>query len=326
MSISIVPPVRYVSPTFPDEMDLDGLLPDSNPSLSKVTLPGELITSDPQFMRGHGTYTAHSQSSSSVISASLLGSVSRVNKLLSVTPIKSRYIPEIGDLVVGVITELQAKKWRVDINSKIDATLQLASINLPGGIQRRKTGSDELQMRSFFQEGDLIVAEVQSIYHDGSVSLHTRSLKYGKLRDGQFLKLHKSRTGGVLRTKTSTIQIGDVDLILGVNGYAFISMRSSSSLSSTSMTSEGNVHNNLSEAASLKIYSNLNSHISHSSRDQISRVRNVIEVLTREGIKIDVGLVKRAVNISMEYETGLVLELENGRSIASQVMFSYGDS
>ncbi|KAJ8608169.1 hypothetical protein MRB53_039767 [Persea americana] len=183
----IVQPYSYRPPSDETEtMDVD----------HNMTIPGQLITSDTQFMR--------------------------------VTPIKSRYTPEIGDLVVGVITELGQKKWKVDINSRVDATLQLASINLPGGIQRRKTGSDELQMRSFFQEGDLLVAEVQSIYHDGSVSLHTRSLKYGKLRNGQFLKLAKSRTGGVIRSKQSTVQIKDCDLILGVNGYAFVHSESCS--------------------------------------------------------------------------------------------------
>lgn len=38
-------------------------------------------------------------------------------------------------------------------------------------------------MREFFVEGDLISAEVQNIYQeDGTLSLHTRSLKYGKVR------------------------------------------------------------------------------------------------------------------------------------------------
>jgi len=36
-------------------------------------------------------------------------------------------------------------------------------------------------MRSFFQEGDLLVAEVQAFFADGAMSLHTRSLKYGKV-------------------------------------------------------------------------------------------------------------------------------------------------
>lgn len=37
-------------------------------------------------------------------------------------------------------------------------------------------------MRTFFQEGDLLVAEVQAFFADGDMSLHTRSLKYGKVR------------------------------------------------------------------------------------------------------------------------------------------------
>jgi exosome complex component RRP4 len=35
-------------------------------------------------------------------------------------------------------------------------------------------------MRGFFEEGDLLVAEVQAFFSDGAMSLHTRSLKYGK--------------------------------------------------------------------------------------------------------------------------------------------------
>ena len=83
----------------------------------------------------------------------------------------------------------------------------LSSVNLPGGIQvtfffprripqifyllfftfttttkRRKLEADELQMRNFFEEGDLFVAEVQSLFADGAPSLHTRSLKFGKVK------------------------------------------------------------------------------------------------------------------------------------------------
>jgi exosome complex component RRP4 len=36
-------------------------------------------------------------------------------------------------------------------------------------------------MRKYLQEGDLISAEVLKAYDDGSLSLHTRSLKYGKV-------------------------------------------------------------------------------------------------------------------------------------------------
>ncbi len=37
------------------------------------------------------------------------------------------------------------------------------------------------------QEGDLVSAEVQQLYSDGAASVHTRSLKYGKLSQVRIL-------------------------------------------------------------------------------------------------------------------------------------------
>lgn len=36
-------------------------------------------------------------------------------------------------------------------------------------------------MRFVYEEGDLIAAEVQQLHADGSIVLHTRSHKYGKV-------------------------------------------------------------------------------------------------------------------------------------------------
>lgn len=129
-------------------------------------------------MRGHGTYVQ-----SEKLIATVAGFVEPINKLISVKPLRTRYNGEIGDIVVGRVIEVQVsqKRWKIDTNSRLDSILLLSSINLPGGELRRKTSEDELMMKSFFQEGDLISAEVQSIYTDGALSLHTRSLKYGKL-------------------------------------------------------------------------------------------------------------------------------------------------
>jgi hypothetical protein len=44
-----------------------------------------------------------------------------------------RYTGEIGDVVIGRITEVQQKRWKVDTNSRQDSVLLLSSVNLPGG-------------------------------------------------------------------------------------------------------------------------------------------------------------------------------------------------
>lgn len=201
-----------------DEMDAD----DGEMGDVRIAVTGGSIASSHVFMKGHGTFLS---ADTDEILSSMCGTVERVNKLISVRPARSRYAAEVGDLVIGRITEVGPKRWKVDINAKTDSALQLSSINLPGGIQRRKIESDELQMRSFFQENDLLVAEVQMMFQDNSSALHTRSLRYGKLRNGilvtvspnliQRLKSH------FVHLKHDELQL-DVDLVIGLNGYIWI--------------------------------------------------------------------------------------------------------
>ncbi|XP_018051812.1 PREDICTED: uncharacterized protein LOC108689532 isoform X2 [Atta colombica] len=183
----------------------------------RLYTPGEQISSQPDFLRGHGTYVDDEKT----LRASVAGILEKVNKLISIRPLKARYNGEIGDLVVGRITEVQQKRWKVDINAKLDAVLLLSSVNLPGGELRRRSVEDEQTMRRYLQEGDLICAEVQSIFADGSLSLHTRVLKYGKLSQGIMLKVPPVL---IQRKKTHyhTLESGAI-LILGYNGYIWIS-------------------------------------------------------------------------------------------------------
>jgi exosome complex component RRP4 len=209
---------------------------------------------------GHGTYVGEDEK----VIASVTGCVQRVNKLLSVKPLKSRcsnslfltllinrYEPQIGDLIVGRIREVGPKRWLVDIAAKQDAILHLASINLPGGILRRRTTEDELQMRTFFGEGDLLVAEVQQLFSDGAASLHTRSLKYGKLRNGVFVSIPPML---VVRSKSHMYSLGNgVHCILGVNGFIWV--RKDSVMVPSNVT--GSI-TRLEDEASEALYSNIN--------------------------------------------------------------------
>ncbi len=98
-----------------------------------VVVPGQVVSVEKGNMRGHGTYVENE--GSEILIASVAGFVDRVNKLISVKPLKSRYHAEVGDVVVGRIREVGEKRWKVDINARQDAVLQLSAINLPGGEQ-----------------------------------------------------------------------------------------------------------------------------------------------------------------------------------------------
>ncbi|XP_069465370.1 exosome complex component RRP4 [Ambystoma mexicanum] len=180
-----------------------------------LVTPGDTITTDTGFMRGHGTYMEDEK-----LLASVAGAVERVNKLLCVRALKTRYNGEVGDIVVGRITEVQQKRWKVETNSRMDSVLLLSAVNLPGGELRRRSAEDELAMRDYLQEGDLISAEVQAVYSDGALSMHTRSLKYGKLGQGLLVQVSPSL---VKRRKTHFHNLPcGASVILGNNGFIWI--------------------------------------------------------------------------------------------------------
>ena len=291
-------------------------------------------------MRGHGTYLLRSKDSTAdgngsdiemddgadttavgggsggggSIVATVAGTVQKVNKLLSVKPLRARYAPEIGDLVVGRIMEVQSKRWKVDINSTLTAHLLLSSINLPGGILRKRTSTDELQIRSFFSEGDLLVAEVQSLFQDGAASLHTRSLKYGKLRNGYFLKV---KAGGIVRGKSHIVTLeaangaGEVDVILGVNGYVWVSKKVT-----LQAPPGGESITRLEEEASEAIYSNVNEDIAPVTRREIARVGNCVRAMVRWNVRVDEEVLNAVYLSALELEE---MGFEGDGSIGSGV-------
>lgn len=327
--ISIIRPeeIAYSESSDVEMSDEDGLKNQS------VVTPGELVTDDPVWMKGHGTYFLNDQTYSCVA-----GNISRVNRLLSVIPLRGRYLPETGDHVVGRITEVGAKRWKVDIGAKQDATLMLGSVNLPGGVLRRKSESDELQMRAFLKEGDLLNAEVQSIYSNGSAALHTRSLNYGKLRNGMFLRVPANL---IVKSKNHSFDLpGNVSVILGVNGYVWLSKTSNTrsriindrnlnkvqaSVGSERTYQPGNASvsiTRLEEESSWDIYSDRNDpDISSSLRLNISRYYNILKALSFCELGITEQRIIMGYEASLAYSNvGNLIDKESMEGIGNEII------
>jgi len=205
MSVVIKPPSRGQNVSFLNKLDEDAL----------AVNPGDVITADTDFMRGHGTY----QTTSNELRASVAGTIERINKLITVRPAKTRYNGEVGDIVVGRVIDVQQKLWKVDCGTRLHANLNLAAVNLPGGELRRRGTGDELLMRRHLKEGDLILAEVQKVREDGYLNLHTRSLKYGKLGPGVLIIVSPSL---IRRRKNHVHNLPcGVTAILATNGFVY---------------------------------------------------------------------------------------------------------
>ncbi|KAI9298852.1 hypothetical protein K502DRAFT_362071 [Neoconidiobolus thromboides FSU 785] len=263
----------------------------------KVVTPGDVITTDLTFMRGFGTYK-----DGDCIRSSVAGTVGVLNKLITATSLRARYSGEIGDVVVARITEVSQKRWKVDVNSRQDGILLLSSVILPGGVQRRKSESDELKMRQLLSEGDLLVAEVHAFYGD-AISLHTRSIKYGKLRNGclvQIPPLLVQRS----RSHFALLSCG-VNVIFGLNGYIWVSKY---------------ITDEIEEISEDNIFSSKNEDITDTERETIARVANCIRALSISSVPVSETSVNFAYEASLQYDTKELLITSFAQSVAYEAL------
>lgn len=157
-------------------------------------------------------------------------------------------------------------------------------------------------MRTFFEEGDLLVAEVQAFFADGAMSLHTRSLRYGKVSIGLnivstqgVLNIVQLRNGQLVivppvlikRLKSHFIALPcGVDLILSLNGYVWVSkhVKASEQEGEDGFDAEAVYSNKNDVRAFHSIQSsllmwNFPQNIDDATRAAVSRVSNIIKVL-----------------------------------------------
>ena len=249
--------------------------------------------------------------------ASVAGTVERVNKLISVIPLSpSIYVGQVGDLVVGRIVGVGGSRWKVSLTcsspissgsngSMKEGQLPLTGVNLPGGVQRIRTSEDVLAMRNLFKEGDLLTCEVQQVQRDGTLILHTRSLRYGKLDNGVLVTVPPSLVGrrknhfatlkGLKSSNSSNGSDGknntamdvdeeeeegggDVDVYLGLNGGIWI-QRTVPSEWENAIRADQDERAPLAETLQKLRHRHATTRVSKSMRESIARVRNSVECL-----------------------------------------------
>nr|CAD7197087.1 unnamed protein product [Timema douglasi] len=150
-------------------------------------------------------------------------------------------------------------------------------------LKRKRSAEDEQMMRNYLQEGDLISAEVQKIFDEGSLSLYTRSLRYGKLSQGVLVKVFPSL---VKRRKNHFYDLPcGANVILGNNGFIWIS---------STNTVEG-------EEGSGGFAQNLEEPIARPEREVIARLRNCILALASCKMMLHDSSIQYAYEESQKY-------------------------
>lgn len=180
----------------------------------QLVVPGDLIA-EGDYIAGDNTYIEKNR-----IFASRVGIVEYETKKVDVVALRSFYIPRMGDIVIGTVTEVGFNGWTVDINSPYIALLRASDV-----LSRPfKPQKDDLPQ--VLDAGDLVVAKVVSYDRTHDPQLTVAEPGLGKITRGQILKVTPTKIPRVIGRKGSMIsmikQETGCNIILGVNGIVLI--------------------------------------------------------------------------------------------------------
>ncbi|MEM3457958.1 MAG: exosome complex RNA-binding protein Rrp4 [Candidatus Bathyarchaeia archaeon] len=180
----------------------------------QLVTPGDLIA-EGDYMAGENTYREDNK-----IYASRIGIVEYENKKVNVVALRAFYIPRIGDIVIGTVTEVGFNGWTVDINAPYEALLRASDV-----LSRPfKPQKDELSQ--VLDVGDLIVAKIIAYDRAHNPQLTVGEPGLGKVTRGQIMKITPTKIPRAIGRKGSMIsmikQETGCQIILGLNGVVLI--------------------------------------------------------------------------------------------------------
>src|SRR5579875_465745 len=100
-----------------------------------------------------------------------------------VIPLAGKYVPRVDDLVIGVVTDLNAFAWIVDINSFFPAYLPASD------VFGKRYSPEMIDLSRKFDVGDVILARIATFDRSKDPMLTVSGPKLGRLNSGHLVKI-----------------------------------------------------------------------------------------------------------------------------------------
>lgn len=187
----------------------------SNSKPRKLVLPGTLLGTIKSFKPGTNVYVHKDK-----IYAYSIGLVDVKNKKINVIPLKGHYIPEVGDLVIGIVIGYSVYSWNVDIRSPYSAVLMAVD------ALKRPLSRPDANLGRFLNIGDIIVAKVKAFEKIANPLLTIKEKNCGRYDRGTLVEITPTKVPRLIGKKGSLINLIkkslNVNVVVGKNGRILI--------------------------------------------------------------------------------------------------------
>jgi len=177
----------------------------------EVVVPGDLLD-DSGLRVGNGAYALEGK-----IYASRLGVKNVFSGTVGVIPLRGRYIPTPGDMVLGMIIDIGPSNWLVDINSPYPAPLHVNEV--PWKVEFGDTSR-------FLKIGDVVMVKILMVDESMKIQVTMNDSGLRKLEGGQIVEIAHSKVSRVIGKSGSMIQMiknmTDCRIFVGQNGRIWV--------------------------------------------------------------------------------------------------------
>ena len=175
-----------------------------------LVIPGQILADD-EYYSGRGTFKENGK-----VCSSLLGRVSLRNKKLRVIPLKSKYVPKKGDVVIGKINDVRFSMWDVDINSPYSGILPAFEV----------FGRDKKELNKVYDVGDVLFLRVVDVDEIKKAKLGLKGRGMGKFRGGIIVDIAPTKVPRLIGKKGSMINMikdkTKCKIVVGQNGLVWV--------------------------------------------------------------------------------------------------------
>jgi exosome complex component RRP4 len=175
----------------------------------KMVIPGELVAEGAMTL-GNGVYREGNK-----VYASIMGLLEQRRGYVKVIPLTGKYVPKVGDFVIGKITDVTLTNWDVDINSAYNAILNPRDYF-------RDIDIFQTSLLKILAPGDMIFASVREVTPTKKVYIAMTNRGARILRGGRLLTINPAKIPRVIGRKSSMISMIKKEsrcrILVGQNG------------------------------------------------------------------------------------------------------------
>lgn len=180
----------------------------------EIVVPGEILAQGMDYLPSDGAFREKED-----VIASRVGLVNISGRLIKVVQLSGRYLPKVGDIVIGEVVDIGFSGWQVNFGWAYNANLSIRDVS--------EYVSKDTDLSRYYDFGDIISAKITKVIRSKIVDLSAKGPGLRKLKGGKIVEVAPAKVPRIIGKQGSMISMikeaTGCNIVVGQNGKIWIS-------------------------------------------------------------------------------------------------------